>query len=437
MTYFKKNLRNNLKLSRWDAFFYSLMIGCGEGYFVAFALELGLGPVDAGLLATIPIFIGGVLQLIPAIWHGKLVNYHRFVFVASFVQALGFAPLVILAYLQMGNFWLLLIIISIYWACAFSIGPAWNVLMSGIVPHGMRQRFFSRRILISYGGMFLGVASSGIALELSKVFEKSLLIYAVMFLICLCSRSLSSLTLYHHQSATATLSVSHQTKLMQLLRINSRQNIGRIIAFVLLLKFAVFISAPFFVPYMLKELSLSYVDFMLIISASFVGKILISSNISKITMHLSKILFISGLGICFIPVVWLISPNPLFLTGIEIISGVLWGGFEYSFFLIIFNDIAQDEQTRYLSIYNFLNATAIILGSAAGGLIFAHVTNPYITVFVISSILRLGSLLLFPRIFTRAPIVIKHFTTRTLTLRPNQGIMDRPMVTSFTKEKGK
>jgi len=66
-----------------DAFFFALMAGAGEGYFVAFALEIGLNPVYAGLLGTMPLFIGGFLQL----FIYKKINlsgrYHRFIYIAS------------------------------------------------------------------------------------------------------------------------------------------------------------------------------------------------------------------------------------------------------------------------------------------------------------------------------------------------------------------
>ena len=74
--------------------------GAGEGYFVAFALELGIDPLKAGLLGTLPLFFGGTFQLFfPKILE-KLSNYNRFIYLASAIQATSFFPLVAFAFFQ-------------------------------------------------------------------------------------------------------------------------------------------------------------------------------------------------------------------------------------------------------------------------------------------------------------------------------------------------
>ena len=42
---------------------FSVMVGCGETYFAAFALALGFGPVASGMVATLPVLVGAVIQL--------------------------------------------------------------------------------------------------------------------------------------------------------------------------------------------------------------------------------------------------------------------------------------------------------------------------------------------------------------------------------------
>ena len=41
-----------------DAAAYSVMVGCGETYLPAFALALGLGPIVAGMVASVPLLVG-------------------------------------------------------------------------------------------------------------------------------------------------------------------------------------------------------------------------------------------------------------------------------------------------------------------------------------------------------------------------------------------
>jgi cyanate permease len=57
-------LRRDLWVTTADAAAYSVMVGCGETYLPAFTLALGFGPVAAGLMASVPILVGALVQLV-------------------------------------------------------------------------------------------------------------------------------------------------------------------------------------------------------------------------------------------------------------------------------------------------------------------------------------------------------------------------------------
>src|ERR1700677_4597952 len=60
----RSTLRRNLCSSTGDGVTFSLMVGLGETYLPAFVLALGLGDVAAGLITTVPLAAGAVLQLV-------------------------------------------------------------------------------------------------------------------------------------------------------------------------------------------------------------------------------------------------------------------------------------------------------------------------------------------------------------------------------------
>ncbi|MEI6255422.1 MAG: hypothetical protein WCQ77_02145, partial [Planctomycetota bacterium] len=60
----RAGLRRDLWVSTADAAAFSLMVGFGETYIPAFALALGLGPVAAGMMASVPVLVGAIFQLI-------------------------------------------------------------------------------------------------------------------------------------------------------------------------------------------------------------------------------------------------------------------------------------------------------------------------------------------------------------------------------------
>src|SRR5690348_4472815 len=88
-----ERLRYNLFAIRADGALFNAMVGMGENYFAAFALAMGLGQAASGLVTTIPLFLGALLQLTSP--RGvRLFRSHRawVVFCAS-CQAASFVPL--------------------------------------------------------------------------------------------------------------------------------------------------------------------------------------------------------------------------------------------------------------------------------------------------------------------------------------------------------
>ncbi len=426
------SLRANKRFSMLDAFFFALMSGAGEGYFVAFALELGIDPLQAGLLGTVPLFVGGVFQLFTPTLLARLTSYRKFIYISASLQALSFFPLVLCSYFNYVNFYLFLLINSIYWVFAFGVGQAWNALISGLIPSEERVGFFSTRNLLTYIGMFLGVIASGVGLEYGRLNGIAVSTFGIVFFVCMLARLASAFFLRCHTEPLALETKLDSKNLINFVKAFSHNSMGKTLLFNLAFKIAIYISAPFFVPFMLKELKLSYVSFMVIISASIVGKITISKNLSRIANKTSlfKIFLYSCIGICFVPVAWTLDKHVVYLFFMEVFSGVCWGSFEYSLFLIILNNIPRESQPRYMSVYNFSSAIAIIIGSLIGGLIFSSVSiggNIYIIIFVISTVTRMCSLLLFP-IDIKFPKIHLPVMTRPLSIRPNQGTVDRHVI---------
>src|SRR6516164_11207901 len=60
----RRSLRKNLRNSVSDGAAFSVMVGIGETYFPAFVLALGMGEIAAGLVASVPLLVGAVLQMI-------------------------------------------------------------------------------------------------------------------------------------------------------------------------------------------------------------------------------------------------------------------------------------------------------------------------------------------------------------------------------------
>ena len=80
-----------------DGLGFSLMVGLGESYLPAFALALGMGEVVSGLVASVPMMAGALLQLASPFAVRKLGSHRRWVIFCATCQALSFVPLVVAA----------------------------------------------------------------------------------------------------------------------------------------------------------------------------------------------------------------------------------------------------------------------------------------------------------------------------------------------------
>ena len=88
-------LRRNLRLLTADGALWSVMTGTGEWQFVLFALAIGLSEVRAGLVSTVPLFIGSILQLITPWGVRRTGSIRRWVWVCAGFQGCTLLPLAV------------------------------------------------------------------------------------------------------------------------------------------------------------------------------------------------------------------------------------------------------------------------------------------------------------------------------------------------------
>lgn len=428
-------LKRNLKVSIWDGVFYSFMVGLGETYFQAFGVAYGFSALLAGLLSTIPLIGGSLLQLATPFFIDCFGSYKKWVIASVTLQGICFIPLAIAAY--SGGFHPVIIfsLITLYWAFGMSAGPVWNAWLHSLLPTSLRMGFFAKRNALNYLATFTGIILTGLLLEEGKSYGFTYQTFAIIFIVSGAFRFLGVYSLTK-QSETGELFRSERispiekadpngpadpanqkkpkisldrlkvviSSLKNTIRLICKEKHGKVLLYVLYFKMAVYFSAPFFTPFMLVELKFSYWTYMLIISASFLGRVTIMRFMRPLSTFFGvyNFLLLSSFGIVFIPIFWvLLLPNVFWLFIFEIFSGMLWGIFDLCVFIIVFNDINEKEQAKILSVFNFVHNVLMVVSSCIGGLILSFWNSKfegYIYIFMISSFLRLLSLRAFPDI---------------------------------------
>ncbi|MFM8890832.1 MAG: hypothetical protein ACKOTB_04250, partial [Planctomycetia bacterium] len=122
----RAGLRRDLWVTTADATAFSLMVGCGETYIPAFALALGLGPVAAGMTASLPVLVGAIFQLVTPLGVAWLGTNRGWCIACTAVQALSFIPFATWAFRGHASLPELLVAASVYWSAGMAGAPAWN-----------------------------------------------------------------------------------------------------------------------------------------------------------------------------------------------------------------------------------------------------------------------------------------------------------------------
>ena len=403
MTRPSSQLRRDLRAMLGDGVSFSVMVGVGESYLPAFALALGYGDVTAGLVATIPMLAGALLQLASPAAVGILDSHRRWIVLCAALQALCFAPLVVSALAHQMDLVLLFAVASLYWGLGMSTGPAWTTWASSLVPKRLRPAFFANRARASQLALVLALVGGGMILQLGKGQGAEFEAYALIFTLALAARGVSA-SFLSSQREPRTLEVGDTSISPAVIRKHVRTGgHGRLLLFLLTFQAGVMVASPYFTPYMLAELELSYLQNTVLSATAFGSRVLALPFLGRYVRRVGtkRVLWRAGLAISTFPILWLITDHFAWLLFLQVISGVGWAAFELASLLSFFERIPPQGQTSVLTLYNLANATAVVTGSAIGGLLlrgFGEGSTGFVAIFTVSTLARAAMLLFLRRV---------------------------------------
>ena len=138
-------LRKDLRAICADGAAWSVMVGIGESYLPAFVLALTASQLASGLVATVPMLVGAVLQLISPYAVRRLRSYKRWVVCCVVVQALAFVPLLVGSTAGRIPLIIVFLVASIYWGAGLATFPGWSPLGTRGLPARAAARRWWRR----------------------------------------------------------------------------------------------------------------------------------------------------------------------------------------------------------------------------------------------------------------------------------------------------
>ena len=428
------DVRHNLRRSMGDAASFGVMVGLGETYLPAFALALGMGEASSGLVASLPVVAGGIMQLVSLRAMQFFGDEQRWIVLCATVQALSFVPLILAALHGSISMPLLLLIASIYWASGLAGGPAWNTWMDSIVPVGVRARYFSNRSRLQQLSTLVALLASGLLLQAAQTSGWVLRGFAALFCCAALARAVSVACLATHRT-DHRLATRSTNRLGQSLSGTVTRSGRRLLVYLVVVQACVQLSGPFFAPFMLKQLGFSYFQFVFLMAVAFLSRIIAITQWTTLASRFgaATLLWVGAIGLVPLSSLWIVSPSMWWLTLVQAISGVAWAAYELGFFLLFFETLPTNRRTKMLTYYNFGNTVAMFAGASIGAFLLNYLGCTHKAYFVLFGISSVGRALALGLLFRTnlKPVPIHALAIRVLGIRAATATLDVPVLSSL------
>jgi len=433
----KEAVKRSLKYSILDGAFYSSMVGFGESFFSAFAVFLKASNLQLGLLGSLPQALGSLTQL----WTNKMLELFksrkRLIIFSVFLQALMYIPVMLVFFFGTFKVQYLILFVTLYWVFGMIPGPAWGSWMGDLVGEKERGSYFGKRNKIAGFVTFVAFMLAGYLLQIYSHNNRNEYIgFLIIFIIALISRIGSLIYLSLQYEPKYTLSNEAKFSFLDFVKQLQYRNYGRFVIFLCFVNFAVFISGPFFTPYLLYDLKFDYLTFTIVTAVALVVKFMTMPAWGKLSDRYGtkKILAISTFMIAFVPLFWVFSTNLTYLITLQVFSGFAWAGFEITTFNFIFDSTSPKKRATCIAYYNLLNGAVILIGAILGGLIvrYNHLFwSRYYLVFIASSLLRFIAAFAFVPLIKEVRkvkrISNKRLLIKVISIMPTMGMIHHIM----------
>lgn len=416
------------------------MAGVAEVYFPAFGLALGLSPIIAGLIATMPLLAGGLLQLLAPRVMQRVSSMRSLLVGCVVLQALSFVPLVAIALAGVASPAVVFGAASLYWAAGMAATAAWNPWMARVVPPRVRSRFFGRRQGLLQGTMLASLIGAGLALHAAAGSSHVLVVYAAMFAVAALARLVSAVMLLR-QGTEVDASPQEPMRFRHLPpRVRGTQR-APMLGYLVAALAAAAISGPFLTPYLIDHQGLGHGFYSVFTAMIVVAKTASLPILGRLIRRFGvrRVLTVSAFAITPLPLLWSASASGVWLLAVQAVSGVAWAGFDLGMLMIMFDGEDDGERTTMQSAFSALQAIGTAGASLVGGAMLGVLgsgESGYVWVFVISTCARLAAVALLvrelPLVIARLPLTVV-VQVWTLALRPWGGTIGRPVSESIQR----
>ncbi len=379
----RNTLRRTLRYSQQESVASATMTGTNDNFLNAFAISLQATALQMGWLTAIPQLFGAVWQIV-SVWMANHVTRKPLVVGVALLQSLVVGSMALLSIasglgeLQTSRVvWLIVLAVG-YFSCINIIQPHWRAWMGSLVPRSRRGVFFAARSRLTMAASLIVFIGGGVLLSYTEMADRAWLGFGLLFGVAAIGRLVSAILLWRMHDPDAGSSQTAMRLRDSLLHIRESlkdPTFRHYSFFVACFQGAVAVSAPFFAVYMLRDLQFTYLQFTINSVASIATQFLMLRFWGRFSDRFGNhlVMVLSSCAIPVIPLAWMVSPDPLYLVFVQIVSGIFWSGFTLSTANYLY-DIRPHHTNfaLYAAIQSGSSAVMVFCGGVFGGYAALH-----------------------------------------------------------------
>lgn len=390
-----------------EGIFASAKSSFGDSFVSPFAIAINTSNPMVAMLSSISGFLGPLSQ----IFGSKLIEKHsrkKIILKAVFLESLMWLPFIAIAFLfQKGIITNILPLIflfsfSIYSVITNMINPIWFSWMGDIIDEKFRGRFFSKRSLLTgFVSVVLAILAS-FFLDYFKEKNWTMYGFAILFFLALISRLISLKSFKKQYEPKIKLEKGYYFSFWQFLKEAPKTNFGKFAIFRASLFFSAYVTASLLTIYLIRILGFDYKIYMIITFAGTVFSLIFLELWGKFADKYGnyKTIYITSVMIPIIPILWILSPNPIYLILVpSFLGGIYSAGFNLSVGNFIYDNVTPQKRGLANSYFHVLNGIGVFLGAGVGALLIKFVTSttiePIKIIFIIGAVLRIIPIVIF------------------------------------------